>query len=399
MITFVLQTLDWGLYGQAHYFVLFFLYVWVVWSVKSFFSRFYKEANEEYNGKVSVVIPAYKEDLTLFDRVVSSIKENSPHELIVVVDGGDGVLTTIARQYTEDVYKIRKSGKRLALSIGFRVATGDIVVIVDSDTVWIPTTLRELLKPFNNPKVGGVTTNQRILDPDRNLVRRFCDWMEDLRFTISTPAQSYFGTVGCLPGRTIAFRRGLLLGVLNEFLNERFLGAWLEVGDDRCLTNFALKKGWKTVFQRSAYVYTDAPDAWRDFVRQQTRWARSSQRETLRQLSWLVKKPFLAFCFLTDIITPFFLTGVFVNILLRLAQGTARMPIIEGTSLESLSAQVVIAAVGITISIGMRQIPHFRSKPQDLLFLPVFVAVLTFLLIPIRIWGFMTMTESKWLTR
>ena len=45
------------------------------------------------------------------------------------------------------------------------MSTGEIAVLVDSDTLWTAGTLRELVKPFRDPTVGGVTTRQRILDP------------------------------------------------------------------------------------------------------------------------------------------------------------------------------------------------------------------------------------------
>ena len=68
----------------------------------------------------------------------------------------------------------------------------------------------ELVKPFANRKVGGVTTNQRIVDYDRNILTRWADWLESIRVQYSMPAMSVLGQVGCLPGRTIAFRRFIL---------------------------------------------------------------------------------------------------------------------------------------------------------------------------------------------
>ena len=39
-------------------------------------------------------------------------------------------------------------GKRNAIDVGLAECTGDIVVLVDSDTIWTTDTLRELVKPF-----------------------------------------------------------------------------------------------------------------------------------------------------------------------------------------------------------------------------------------------------------
>ena len=87
-------------------------------------------------------------------------------------------------------------------------------MLVDSDTIWTTDTLRELVKPFADATIGGVTTNQRIIDPDRNVLTRWADWLENIRVEYSMPAMSVLGQVGCLPGRTIAFRRQVLVDAM-----------------------------------------------------------------------------------------------------------------------------------------------------------------------------------------
>ena len=70
-----------------------------------------------------------------------------------------------------------------------------------------------MLRPFADPRVGGVTPRQAIFDVGDDPVRRLADWIEDLRYLLTVPAQSVFGQVGCLAGRTIAYRRdGLRAG-------------------------------------------------------------------------------------------------------------------------------------------------------------------------------------------
>lgn len=403
MFTALLQVTDFLLAGRIHFFLLFFIYVWVVWGVKFVFSRRYRKVEEEYETSVSVVIPVFKEDPNLFNTVLASISQNHPHELIVVLDGADGDIERIARRWTEKVFPLSKRGKRPTIATGVREATGEIIAIVDSDSWWEPETLQNLVKPFADPKVGGVTTRQHIFDPDRNTVRRFADWMEDLRFSLSTPAQSSFGTVGCLSGRTVAYRREVLVKILPELLGETFLGVPCTIGDDRVLTNLTLANGWKTVYQSDARVYTDCPNTLGAWARQQLRWARSSQRETLKSLPWLIKKPFLAFCFVTDITTPFFLIAVLANAGWRLVSGETNMlvfsTIFAGSPLTRFEVQLLGAFFGAMVSIGVRQLGHFRRKPRDIRMLPVFVVLLTMVLTPIRILGFMTMAEQDWLTR
>ena len=279
-------------------------------------------------------------------------------------------------------------------------AESEIVLLKDSDTVFAPGSLAELLKPFADPEVGGVTSNQHIFNPNGNWVRRICEWMEDSRFKISTPAQSSSGVVGCLPGRAIAFRRNIVLSCLREFLNEQFLGTRCETGDDRSLTSHVLRRGYKTVYQRKAVVFTDSPSTFSDFVKQQLRWARSSQRYTLMAIPWIFKKPkILAFHFLTDMVTPFFFTAVVVVGGLNIVFGLDRVVLIEGTPWAKLWSGILLGLIGMNLSLGFRQIPHFLSKKSDLVWLPIYTFVMTFVMVPIRLYGFFTMSNQGWMTR
>ena len=147
------------------------------------------------------------------------------------------------------------------------------------------------MKPFADAKVGGVTTNQRILDHDRNVLTRWADWLENIRIEYSMPAMSVLGQVGCLPGRTIAFRRTVLDDAMPAFLNDRFLGVFLEVSDDRTLTNLCLKQGYQDRLPVDEPASTPTrPSACSKMAKQQLRWARGSQYNTLRMLPWMMRQ-------------------------------------------------------------------------------------------------------------
>src|SRR4029079_12092259 len=130
----------------------------------------------------------------------------------VVVNGPrNGALEEVCARFPEvECEWTPVAGKRNAVKIGVQRARGDVVVLLDSDTVWTEGTLAELVKPFADPGVGGVTTAQRILEPRRSVITRWADWLENSWAKYSMPAQSVLGQVGCLPGRTIAFRKHIL---------------------------------------------------------------------------------------------------------------------------------------------------------------------------------------------
>ena len=66
--------------------------------------------------------------------------------------------------------RIPKAGKRAAIAAGLRASdpATDVVIVLDSDTIWAPGALREMLRPFADPRVGGVTPRQAIFDARTN---------------------------------------------------------------------------------------------------------------------------------------------------------------------------------------------------------------------------------------
>jgi hyaluronan synthase len=382
--------------ADATPFMALFGYVWALWISKLLLARRYRPATSPAPSlRTTVIVPVYKEPEGLFRQALASVKANDPTELICVVDGGDSRLAAVAEEYCDRVLRIAKSGKRAAIAAGLEASTPgtEIVVLLDSDTVWEPGALREMLRPFADLRVGGVTPRQAIAAPEANEVRRFADWIEDLRYSLTVPAQSLFGQVGCLAGRTIAYRREAFEPAVERMVSQTVFGVPQKTGDDRVLTNELLRNGWRTVYQSTAVVTTDAPSRWLDFWRQQLRWARSSQRETLLSLGWLWRKPAALIFFATDIVTPLAVYGV-----LTLALGHA-LSGQEGPTGLPAALEVPLAYAGMLASIGLRQIPHFRRCRGDLIRLPLFVLQLTFVMVPIRLVGLATMFHQGWGTR
>ncbi len=389
--------LDYFLNGNLTIGFVFIIYIWIVFILRWLYSKRYKPYKEAHFEKISAIIPVYNENFSLFKRCLQSLKNENPEEIIVVINGGGKNATIykkIARSVKAKVYVLPEPAKRPAVALGIKKAKGSIVLLLDSDTVLRKGSLKELLKPFKDKNVGGATSTQMILNARASITRKFAGWMEDIRFAISQRAQSSFGAVGCLPGRFIAFRRELLLDCLESFVNQRFLGQLCTSGDDRYLTSHVLKKGYKTVLQASSYVYTNCPDTFIGLLKQQVRWARSSQRETLRALTWLHKHPYTLFSFITDIITPFFFLMVEINVILQLLVYGGRF-----VNVFQFIFDIIFAMFAMNLSIGLKQLTHFKSHPEDLSLLPLYSLFMTLIMTPLRIWGFFTMANPSWHTR
>lgn len=393
---------------ELYLFAVYAALIWGLWILKTVLSSRYRPFTAAYSVSTSVVVPVVDEPLELFRDVLARMVEQRPGEIIVVINGAPNPgLVSVCEEFAPLVSWVHTPipGKRNAVKIGTELSRGEITVLVDSDTVWTPGTLPELMKPFADPSVGGVTTRQRILEPTRSWITRWADWLENTRSLYSMPAQSVLGQVGCLPGRTIAFRRAILVRVMHDFMTQRFLGVFLEVSDDRTLTNLTLKAGYRTVYQHSSLVYTDAPLQVKKLFKQQLRWARGSQYNTLRMLPWMLgHAPVLAIFFLLDILLPFLLWGVILGWVYRSLTGQG-YNLYAGILAEyGLGSGVIwvlaLMVVSSVLSMSIRQMRHLSEKPSDFFRLPIFILVSTLFLMPIRLLGFFRMGHaSGWGTR
>ncbi|MFC1409071.1 glycosyltransferase family 2 protein [Streptacidiphilus sp. N1-12] len=406
MLAFLLELRDGLVRHDVYPFAVFMAAIWFMWLVRTGIARRYRPWVRSYSTTTSVIIPVVDEPEDLFHDVLRRIIDQEPTEIIVVINGPENpALQKICDDLEVWWCWTEVPGKRNALRVGLEAASGDVCVLVDSDTIWTKDTLAELLKPFADPKVGGVTTRQRILGPGRSVLTRWADWLESVRCQYSLPAMSVLGTVGCLPGRTIAFRSSILENCMDAFLHEKFLGVFLEVSDDRSLTNYTLKAGYRTVYQATSLVYTDAPTTLGKLARQQYRWARGSQYNTLRMLPWMARRAkTLGLFYVADILIPFVLLGTFGSWVVASFHGTRpglynELPL-PASPVLSFVLLLMLAAMMSALSIAVRFGRHFAYRPRDMAYLPVFMVINTLLLMPVRMVGFLRCAHNAgWGTR
>lgn len=409
MFIFLLQVRNMlGGYPELYLFAVYSVLIWGLWIAKVVMSRRYRPFTEPHHAGTSIIIPVVDEPLDLFRDVLQRIVDQEPDEIIVVINGKRNfALEEVCAEFAPAVQWVHTpiAGKRNAVKIGVERSKYEISVLVDSDTIWTPGCLEELVKPFKDSRVGGVTTRQRILEPERRWMTRWADWLENSRALYSMPAQSVVGQVGCLPGRTIAFRREILVRVMPQFMSEKFLGVFLEVSDDRTLTNLTLKEGYRTVYQYTSLCYTDAPTQLPKLYKQQLRWARGSQYNTLRMLPWMLSHaPLLALFMVMDIVLPFLLAGVIAGWIYRAAIGKGYNfyePILGDLGVHAgLMWIIALVIVSSVLSMAIRQLRHLSEKPSDFFRLPVFILASTAFLMPIRLFGFFRMAHvAGWGTR
>ena len=235
--------------------------------------------------RVSVIIPAFNEG-PMVERSVRSVAAcDYPKDLleIIVVDDGSRDDTffhmqRIRREFADIVKLVRfpgNKGKREALCAGFRAATGEVLVTIDSDSEIDPRTIQEMVAPFLvDPNIGAVAGRVAVLNRD-TVISRMLEVQYALAFDFGRAAQSSYRCVATCPGALSSFRREVVMPFLDEWASQTFLGRPVNHGEDQAITNIVLRQGYDTVYQRTAVVNTLAPTTYGQLSRMFVRWDRS----------------------------------------------------------------------------------------------------------------------------
>jgi glycosyltransferase involved in cell wall biosynthesis len=111
-------------------------------------------------GKVSIIIPAFNEENTLAETIkrVKEVDLRSLEKEIIVVDNNSTDRTSsIANSITGvRVLYEKVPGKGAAVKCGFRMATGDILLIQDADLEYNPKDYEKMLEPILKGEVEAV---------------------------------------------------------------------------------------------------------------------------------------------------------------------------------------------------------------------------------------------------
>lgn len=131
--------------------------------------------------KVSIVIPVYNEQSTLREIIGlvanAALPANCTREIICVNDcsrdGTEEVLNGLPKLHPQVdfriIHKPVNQGKGAALRDGFKLATGDIVLVQDADLEYDPGDYCKLLRPIIEGKADVVFGSRFIGEPHRVL--------------------------------------------------------------------------------------------------------------------------------------------------------------------------------------------------------------------------------------
>lgn len=259
------------------YFIYMFLSPWN--DVVQYF-KYSSYKKTDYNPLVSVMIPAWNEEVGILTTIRSLLDSTYTNlEIVVINDGStdnsDGIIRSFISDYNssdlyktkgiELLYKYKKNeGKGEALNKAIKIANGDIIISIDADCVVMDTAIENFVKYFSDPEVMAAVGNVKIGN-----TKTVVGVVQSLEFIFSfyfKKADSLMNTIYIIGGAAGAFRKEVFerIGHYNP----------KNITEDIELSVRIQNAGMKIVYAPDALIYTEGATDVRGLMKQRLRWKR-----------------------------------------------------------------------------------------------------------------------------
>ncbi|KAF1825295.1 glycosyltransferase family 2 protein [Dissoconium aciculare CBS 342.82] len=358
---------------------------------------------------VTIILPTIATGGDELARTLRSCVQSDPHEiLLVTVDANVERLSQLANQISRKkirILSVGKANKRRQMCRAIPEVTTRITIFVDDDVIWPTKVLPWILAPFEDDRMGGVGTSQRLRRPEGSPTILKNVWsflgaayLERRNFDCSA-CLHIDGGLPCLSGRTVAYRSCILQdpAFTHGFANEVWRSCQLNADDDNFITRWVYSHKWKITMQyhREAEVLTTLEDSPK-YLSQCLRWVRSNWRSNLtsmfveRHYWWT--QPWSTYSVLQTTITAWaFVYDVFV--FSAWYQASTSWP-----HENRVQLWVFLFTWTFVFSKTVKLWGHFLRYPVDVVFIPVYISFGYFHGL-IKLYGLFTLSETTWGSR
>ncbi|TRX16449.1 polysaccharide deacetylase family protein [Flavobacterium franklandianum] len=225
--------------------------------------------------KVSIIVPAYNEEINAVKTIDNLLLQDYPNFDIIFIDDGSKdkthqmILDAFNTNLKVSVNTKPNGGKASALNFGINLAQNDFVICIDADTQLKTDALTQLMKCFtietkNNQEIGAVAGNVKVGNENTMLTK----W-QSIEYTTAQNfdrrAFDLINGITVVPGAIGAFKKEAIAkagGFTTDTLAE-----------DCDLTIRILRNGYKVVNCVEAVAITEAPETLNEFMKQRFRWS------------------------------------------------------------------------------------------------------------------------------
>lgn len=223
-------------------------------------ARFVDTSNSEehsasasaYQPSVTVVVAAFNEERHIRARIENLLSQRYPADRLDVHVGSDGSQDGTAREVAAVMqprvhfhdFELNR-GKASVLNDLIAACNTDLVVLTDANTEFEPDTIQRLVKPFEDPSIGAVCGELRLVAAGAGSNRDHEYWSVEQRLKL---AESKIGGLLGANGGVYAIRRELYVPLSADTICDDFIIAM----------NVATR-GRRVVYEPRALAIEDVP--------------------------------------------------------------------------------------------------------------------------------------------
>ena len=237
-------------------------------------------AQRAYRPLVSVIIPAWNEEVGLLSTIKTILASSyRPLEVVIVNDGSTDRSDEIMRafiqkyewsirgtpQYAPIIYYYQKNGgKGSALNTGIYLSHGEIIVTFDADCVVHEHAIQHFVSYFADPSVMAAAGNIKV--GNTKTILGLIQHLEYMFGFHLKKAEALLGAVFVIGGAASAFRREVFMK-----LGGYHTGTLTE---DMDISLRIQEAGMKIVYVPEAIIHTEGPTTLHELLKQRLRWKR-----------------------------------------------------------------------------------------------------------------------------
>lgn len=219
---------------------------------------------------VSIIVPAYNEEVNAVKTVRNLLLQDYPGLEIIFVDDGskDNTYKVVADAFAQSdkVHVLTKpnGGKASALNLGIGYANSEYVVCIDADTQLLSDAVSQMMKYFIAEDIGAVAGNVKVGN-NKNLLTQWQSIEYTTAQNFDRRAFDLINAITVVPGAIGAFKKEAI---------EKAGGFAIDTLAEDCdLTIRILRNGYVVRNCAEAIAITEAPETLGQFMKQRFRWS------------------------------------------------------------------------------------------------------------------------------
>lgn len=295
-------------YTYVGYGIILFLLV----KIKEIFSKSENNKGVRDLPEVTLLIAAYNEESVVDSKMTNCLELDYPTELLKIVwvtDGSDDNTNTLLANYqrADVLFEPARGGKTAAVNRAMDYIKSPIVVLTDANTYLNKEAIMEIVTLFNDPKVGCVAGEKRVLSKDKDTASAGGEglyWMYESK--LKDLDSRLYSAVGAA-GELYAVRRELYKHMEKSVLLDDFIQS-MQIA----------MRGYKIAYSSKAYAAEGASLDMNEEKKRKVRIAAGGLQSVamLLPLLNLFKYGMLSFQYISHRVLRWTLTPIFLFLLL-----------------------------------------------------------------------------------